>query len=188
MARTRHTMTLFARRTAVLSACIAVLLAVGCTRTPTPDDAAIPDAAEDQAPAPVSTLPENAFAVTVTLTPVALQRLRAEGESIVVAADYFGYPTIAAQQRRVPGTEDPWLTLHTVEVTPDAAGVARFPSIAIDPARLALVEGGDVQVNVNVWSARRKVADNLLDCGLFQDTLEAAVRGPVEIDCKLIAE
>ena len=41
---------------------------------------------------------------------------------------------------------------------------------------------------INVFSGRHSSPDNLLDCGLFQDKIAVAARGPIQIRCKLIGE
>ncbi|MEZ0471382.1 hypothetical protein [Luteimonas salinilitoris] len=170
------------RRT-MFALALALLPLTGCERGPTPAaDAEAPPAA-----APIAR-GDNGFEVVVTLSETAARALAATGESVIVAADYFGYPTVAAQQRELPGTEDPWLTLHRQQVELEGAGTAEFPSVALDPAQLELVERGRPQLLINVYSGRRSSEDNLLDCGTFQDALSLAVRNGVAIECKLIAE
>jgi len=111
---------------------------------------------------------------------------------VVVSVEYFGYPSVSARQRQLPGSEEPWLLLASCQVTLDAAGAADFPDVALDPGRLQMVEEGRPHVRVDVFSSGaggdEAAEDNLLDCGTFQGALAAAVREGVDIDCKLIAE
>ncbi|NZA27332.1 hypothetical protein H0E84_13150 [Luteimonas sp. SJ-92] len=166
-------------RIALLSALAAALF--GCERTPSPADGPSPAAA----PAAGG---DNGFEVQVELSDTARRALAAAGESVVVSADYFGYPTVAAQQRELPGTGEGWLTLHEQKIELEGAGTATFAPVALDPGQLQLVERGRAQLLINVYSGRRSSEDNLLDCGTFQDALAVAVRGGVHIECKLIAE
>lgn len=73
--------------------------------------------------------------------------------------------------------------------TLDGNVVARFPAVSLDAKQLAWTDAPDApQVNVNVYSGRRSSPDNLLDCGMFQDTLAVAAQSPVRISCGLIGE
>jgi len=155
------------------------------TSTPVATTAAAPQTAETVS---------NAFNVEIKLSPAARERLTSQRESLIATAEYFGYPTAQAQAQHVPGSENPWLTLHRAQVELedtqlDGTPTARFPAVTLDPKQLASTEApGTPQVNINVYSGRRSSSDNLLDCGMFQDTLEIAVRTPIEVSCKLISE
>ena len=165
----------------MLFASFATLTLAGCEPAPTPDtDPHL------QAVAPVAS-GNNAFQVRVTLSEAAAGTLEADGETIVVSADYFGYPSVSAQQRQLPGAEEPWLALARHQVALEAAGSAAFPERLLDTERLQMVEDGRPHVRVQARSAGAD-GDNLLDCGTFQGALAEAVRAGVDIDCKLIAE
>jgi len=169
------------RRVAALCA-LALLAACERTSLPSPSADALPPAAGAQAQA------ANAFSVQVSLSPAARKQLADSKETIIVDADYFGYPTVAAQQQKVPGSENPWLTLHEAQMELDAPGTARFASVTLDETQLGLIEKRAPEVNINVYSGRKSSPDNLLDCGMFQDKLQVATRTNIEIDCKLISE
>lgn len=170
----------------VLSAAVIAAALAGCEPAPTPDT----DPHLQQVPAVATG--DNAFQVRVTLSEAALAALEANVEAVVVSVEYFGYPSVSAQQRQLPGSEEPWLLLASRQVTLDAAGAADFPEVALDPERLQMVEEGRPHVRVDVFSSGaggdEAAEDNLLDCGTFQGALAAAVREGVDIDCKLIAE
>lgn len=181
-------------RSVLFTAFIALAM-TGCEPAPTPDTD------PHLQPVPPVARGDNAFQVRVTLSEAAAGALDANDESIVVAADYFGYPSVSAQQRQLPGTEEPWLLLARRQVELDAAGAAGFPEVALDAERLQMVEQGRPHLRVDVYSAAAGATDpaapgtgdeategNLLDCGTFQGELAAAVRSGVDIDCKLIAE
>ncbi|MDH5824554.1 hypothetical protein QFW77_16390 [Luteimonas sp. RD2P54] len=170
-----------ARTTLMLA--LAAAASTGCERTPTPaGEAGAPAGAAAPARA------DNGFEVEVTLSEAAARALAAGGESVVVSADYFGYPTVAAQQRELPGTGDGWLSLHERKLELEGAGRVAFAPVNFDAGQLQLIERGQPQLLINVYSGRRSSEDNLLDCGTFQDALAVAVRSGVHIECKLIAE
>ena len=150
-----------------------------------------PPAADAQRVAGTSS---NAFNVQIHLSPAARERMASQHESLIVSADYFGEPSADAIAQHVPGSENPWLTLHRAQVEMDGARldgdvVARFPAVALDPKQLAWTDASDApQVNINVYSGRRSSPDNLLDCGMFQDALVIAASAPIKISCGLIGE
>ncbi len=130
----------------------------------------------------------NDFAVGVTLSKAAQERLKGT-ETVIVSADYFGYPSQAAIDGKVPGSENPWLTLHRRQIELPGAGMASFPSVSFDPEQLKWVENPrQPEVNINVFSGRKSSPDNLLDCQMFQDTLATARKAPVRLHCQLIGE
>jgi len=165
-----------------------------CARESAPPPAASAEVPSQPAAEPEVSAESNAFTVEITLSAVARERLATQNESLIASADYFGYPSAQAQAQRVPGSENPWLTLHRAQVELegaqlDGAPAARFPAVAFDAEQLAWTGAPDApQVNINVYSGRRSSPDNLLDCGMFQDTLAVASRAPIRLSCSLIAE
>lgn len=166
---------------APIAACALAGLLVACTRTPTGADAA-PAARPADPPGDAA-----AVVVTVTLSEAAARVIAVERETVTIDAEWFGYPTVAAQQRGEPGTEQPWLSLHRETRTLEGAGRVRFRVPAFAPDRLALIEQGRPHLLVEV-AAGGDDGQALLDCGTFQDRLSVAVRDGVGIDCRLVAE
>jgi len=167
-----------------------------CQRAPeaATDKPAGPAPAQPATDATHATATSNAFDVQIALSPAARERLVSQHESLIANAEYFGYPNAQAQARRVPGSDNPWLALHRAQVELEGAQLddmptARFPAVALDAEQLAWTDAPDApQVNINVYSGRRSSPDNLLDCGMFQDTLATAARSPIGISCRLISE
>lgn len=177
---------------------VAILLTLtACQREAATDTsstpASTPVATAAATPQPVEAAP-NAFNVEIKLSPAARERLTSQRESLIATAEYFGYPSAQAQAQHVPGSGNPWLTLHRAQVELegtqlDGTPTARFLAVTLDPRQLAWTDApGTPQVNINVYSGRRSSPDNLLDCGMFQDTLAIAVRTPIEVSCTLIGE
>lgn len=174
-------------RTWMVAASIAGIVACGRVTESSPKEAT-------PAASRATTTTSNAFNVEITLTPAARERLVSQHESLIVSADYFGYPSAQAQAQHVPGSENPWLTLHRKQVELegvqlDGTPVAHFPAVSLNAKQLAWTDAPDApQVNLNVYSGRRSSPDNLLDCTMFQDTLAVASRAPIRLACGLIGE
>lgn len=129
--------------------------------------------------------PQDSFSVVVTMTPAAAERLTRDHEGVVVSAWYYADPKKGAERQANPvGLVD----LGTEELALDGAGgQAHVSGSTIDPAAFALI-GGPLQVNVNIWSARRSGPDNILACDFFDGLLSRAQMAPVELRCGLIVE
>ena len=169
-----------ARFPSPLATLVALALTLpGCTRAPAP--------ADEMADAPSSTRGEG-FTVTLSLSEAAARIVAVEHATIIVAAEWFGYPTVAAQQRRLPGTEQPWLSLHRETREIGGAGEVHFRSPEFAPGDLALIERGQPQLRIDVHEDDDGAQGALLDCGAFQGELATAVRIGVDIDCRLAAE
>ncbi len=126
------------------------------------------------------------FTVEVSLSPKAAARLASMGEGITVSAMFYGDPTPAAR-RQVD--EMGQVDIGREEVTiPGQSGTASITGGSITASKLALLRNRNIKVLINVYSARKKSADNLLFCDLFQDTVTLAASHPIHIGCKLIAE
>lgn len=124
-----------------------------------------------------------AFDVRLTLTPRAAEKLVATKERVIVNSMFWGAPNAAAkpsvdEMGQIPLGED------FVEVAPESATVT-VPAANFDPDALANIEGAP-QVLVNVYSARKVHADNLLDCGIYEGPVAMAQQKPVDIRCDLI--
>ena len=128
-----------------------------------------------------------AFTVAVTLSPRAAESLAAASEGITVVAFYTGEATRAARRQ---ANQMGQISLATRRVAiPGRPGTASFPAIPVSAAKLNNVQGRRLDLLVNVYSSRLSNADNLLDCGIFQDTVQAAAASsPLQIACKLIEE
>lgn len=126
----------------------------------------------------------HAFEIGLTLTPRAADKLVAMRERVVVDAMYFGLPV----REDAPGIdahgEHVALGADRVEVDP-ANAVVKAPGTGFDATHIKSVRG-EPEVLVNVYSARRAHADNLLSCGSYQGPVTMAQKQPVAIACDLI--
>lgn len=151
------------------------LLATACAPT---GDVEAPVSGADAPPSPY------AFEVRLTMTPRAAEKLASMNERVIVDAMYFGL----AASADAPGVDDHGMEVglgsDEVEVAPQNA-VVTTPGSGFDPTHIASIKG-EPEVLVNVYSARKSHADNLLSCGIYQGPVKMAQQKPVEIQCDLI--
>ncbi|QFU16330.1 hypothetical protein [Microvirga thermotolerans] len=128
------------------------------------------------------------FGLTVDLSfsPKAAAKLSSLSEGVVVAAFFSGPPTPAAR-KRADETGRIFLGNEKVTVESDVRS-ARLTGRVVPRNRLDWVEDRKVEVLVNVYSARRRGPDNILDCDVFEGEVAEAAKAPVRIGCKLIGE
>lgn len=142
-----------------------------------------PDPAEPVASAtPVAPTP-HAFQVQLTFTPRAAEKLVATKELVTIAGMYWGLPTAAA----APTADEVGqinLGVDYIDVSPEN-GAYMVPGSGFDDSKIESVDGAP-QVLVNVYSARKTHADNLLNCGIYEGPIAMAQQRPVEIQCDLI--
>lgn len=162
----------------VAAALLPLLLLCACQRKPAPPPVAPVDMKTP--PAPVE---PYGFDIALTLSPAARAKLERIHEKVEVAAMYSGLPTETGQSKADDvGQVD--LGADRVQVEP-AATTVHVSGAGLDKAKLQYVNG-DPLVLVNIYTARKAAKDNLLDCGIFEDTVKKAQAAPVAISCKLI--
>ncbi len=121
------------------------------------------------------------YTVVVTLSPKAKQKLTSSGETVRVAAYYFG--------EAKPG--EPADEAGEVQLGTEAKDIVSGNSVSLGglslPAKeVAKIVGGRPQLLINIYSGRKVFPDNILDCGIWQD--DAAKAATLPISCKLIGE
>lgn len=171
---------------------ITCLIAAGCARQEAPDEDVAPSSIETPAGPPAQaptgpSIPAATIApvnVRITLSPLAKAGLEAAQEGISVAATYAGDPKASAAAQAGPsGMID--LGKNTQQLSGEGAVV--FEDDVIDKNRLALIDG-EVQLTINVISAKKSTPENLLACPFYWDTLANAGKGTVQIHCTLVTE
>jgi hypothetical protein len=123
----------------------------------------------------------HAFDVQLTFTPRAAEKLAASNERVVVNGMYWG---VAKQGAASAMDGQATLGSDEVEVAPENAKIV-VSGAGVDETRIADIDGAP-QVLVNVYSARRSHADNLLNCGIYEGPVSMAQQKPIEIQCDLI--
>jgi hypothetical protein len=106
-------------------------------------------------------------------------------EGIVVSASYYGDPMPSAERHaNQVGQID--LGREKIE-TPGYALTVHVSGANVDRSRLAWIHG-PVMLNVNVYSARRRGPDNILNCDFFDGKFQDATGKPLALHCSLITE
>lgn len=121
----------------------------------------------------------GSYKVQLTFTPGAQAKLRDLGEKVTIANMFYGTPKDAAA-----AGDDGQFQLG--EVMRDVAPQNQIVTIAEPTLDKVSEIDGKPMLLINVYSARQKAPDNLLNCGIFDDTLAKAEALPIQIECDLI--
>jgi hypothetical protein len=130
--------------------------------------------------------PNEPIVVKVSFSDAAQAKLKESGERVTINAMYYAEPKPSIADRLEPG--DPGVALGEDLVEID--GVTQEATVpgAFDTAKANAEAQGDVRVLLNVYTARKVFEDNLLSCGIYDDTVEKAGREGMAIECALIEE
>lgn len=134
---------------------------------------------------------DMSVAINVTLSDRATARLASDKESIIAFASYSAEPkknavatATKADAIGPDGMVDLTPTQESVEIS-GKGGAARITGKNIDAKRLSWITG-PLHVNVNVASARKSSADNILDCDFIDGPLKKVQEAPITLRCGLI--
>ena len=171
--------------------CFAVLMSSAAVLTacqPAAPAAEAPVAVDEPAPAEAIDF-SMPFNLQINFSPAAAAKLAETGERVKVDAMYYAEPkdeTVAGELE----AGDPGVWLGTEELFLEGAdGLMPVPGY-FENGIAAEKTTGPVRALVNVYSAREKSADNILSCGIVDETLEALSEAatPSVIACALIEE
>jgi hypothetical protein len=123
------------------------------------------------------------YTVVLTLSDKAAARLSGSHETVHINALYFGEAIKPSD-----GDEMGEVQLGTEDADIPGAGEAQLGKIALKASDIAKIKDSDPQLLINVYTSRKVFEDNLLDCGIFQDSVTVAAKAPIAISCKLIGE
>ena len=172
---------------------IFALIATGCARreeaepeAPTSTTPLSEAAAQAEAEKQVPAATISPVKVQVTLSPAAQALLKAKSEKVLVVATYSGDASTADQAQKM-ADDSGMINLGENKQTLDTAGSVIFQDDVIDKSRLGFIIG-EVQLTINVTSAKTATSDNLLACPFYWETLAEAGKATVQIACKTIAE
>jgi hypothetical protein len=125
------------------------------------------------------------FDIQISLSSKAASKLASLSEGIVVSATWSGNPRSGAERlANQAGQID--LGRQTIELSgrPQTAHIT-----APHPAQGLLGEiQGPVELNVNVYSARRSGPDNILNCDFYDGNQQDVLHKPLAVHCSLITE
>ena len=124
------------------------------------------------------------FDVDIVLSPRAADRLRATKEGITVNASYSGDPKPGAEKQ---ANEIGRISLGVERIMlAGQAGRVHVSGEKVAVDRLAWIQGN---VNVNVYSSRRRSEDNILSCDFIDAEVAKVVAAqPITLRCALITE
>lgn len=172
---------------------IFALIATGCARREEAEPEAPPSTAplseaaaqaEAEKLVPVATIAP--VKVQVTLSPAAQALLKSKSEKVQVLATYSGDPKASDQAQKMADASG-MIKLGENKQTLDGAGSVVFQDDVIDKSRLDFIVG-EVQLTINVTSAKTSTSENLLACPFYWKTLAEAGKENVQIACTTLAE
>ena len=134
------------------------------------------------APAPAT----FSFYVTVTYSQRAMDTLVAAKETVIVAGYLTASPIPGTPKQYVDRMGEIGLGDVQKEIAPGA--IATFDGVKPTPAMMKWVDGNGPQLLINVYSGRKSSPNNLLDCGIYEGSLQAIQGQSIPISCKLIGE
>jgi hypothetical protein len=133
---------------------------------------------------PVAAL--SSFTVTVTYSQKAMDTLLAGKETVIVAGYLTASPISGTPKQYVDHVGEIGRGEGQKEIAPGA--IATFDSVKPTPAMMKWVDSSGPQLLINVYSGRKSSPNNLLDCGIYEGSLQAVNGQSIPISCKLIGE
>lgn len=121
--------------------------------------------------------------VDISLTPAAAAELARTHEGISASAAWEGEPNASGLKHL---DETGRIFIGREDQTREGAGLLHFAG-KLDPVTLAR-STKDINVNVNVFSARKGNADNILDCDFVDGPADRVSGRTFPILCSLITE
>lgn len=126
------------------------------------------------------------FAIAVKLSNEADKRLRSVGETVKVIAYFDGDALPGQAQDNAPFRD---VFLGNDEKLVDANLVARFENSRVPQSDWNRLSDENYFVTINIVSARKAVANNLLECAdPISQRIQSFAGKTVEVHCKLIGE
>lgn len=123
------------------------------------------------------------FSISVRLSEAAEKRLKSMHESVLVIAYFDGDPLPGQGKDNSPFRG---VFLGSDEMLVDAENVATFNSTRISQGNWIRLSNKDYFVTINVVSARKASANNLLDCGVPEGRISTFAGRATEIPCRLL--
>ncbi|MGA2570301.1 MAG: hypothetical protein ABSF23_07250 [Terracidiphilus sp.] len=143
-------------------------------------------AQQQKAPAVQGIPVQPGFTVKVTYSQKAMSTLVTRKETVVVAGYLYGFPKQGTPKRLIDEIGQVDLGEIKQEVVPGA--MATFDKIKPDQTLLKWLDSQGLQLLINVFSGRKSTQDNLLDCGIYEGSLQSVQGKSIPISCKLIGE
>ncbi len=133
---------------------------------------------------PATTVP--GFTVTVTYSQKAMATLVAGKETVIVVGYLYGFPIQGTPKQDVDHVGQIDMGEVKKEIAPGAT--AKFDSVKLNQPMMKWMDSQGPQLLINVYSGRKSSPNNLLDCGIYEGSLQAIQGQSIPIACKLIGE
>jgi hypothetical protein len=126
------------------------------------------------------------YKVELTFTPRTITELRAMSEKVTIANWYYGLAKEGTPESAREENDQIALGENLMEVDP----ANQIVSVSVSPFKADKLKhvDGEPMLLINVYTARKAHPDNLINCGIFDDTLAKAEPTTIEISCDLIKE
>jgi hypothetical protein len=135
-------------------------------------------------PAPPAAL--SSFTVKITYSHKAMDTLVAGKETVIVAGYLTASPIPSTPKQYVDHVGE--LGLGEVDREIALGAIATFNNVKPNQAMMKWVDSSGPQLLINVYSGRKSSPNNLLDCGIYEGSLQAVQGQSIPISCKLIGE
>jgi hypothetical protein len=126
------------------------------------------------------------FTVKVAYSQKAMDTLVVGKETVIVAGYLTASPIAGTPKQFVDRMGELGLGQVQKEIAPGA--IATFASVKPTPAMMKWVDSSGPLLLINVYSGRKSSPNNLLDCGIYEGSLQAVNGQSIPISCKLIGE
>lgn len=124
-----------------------------------------------------------AFDIDVRLNPEAEAKLRADNETVIVAAYFSGVPTDTTSKSYLKSHEYSVVN-HRIELR--NSRTARFENVKFPKAVYDSLADKDIHLLINVYSGRKASADNLLACSILEAAMSTVKGKRFTITGKLV--
>ncbi|MCG2839708.1 hypothetical protein L6Q21_01770 [Sandaracinobacter sp. RS1-74] len=125
------------------------------------------------------------FDLRILLSQKAAEDLARRGEGIIVSANYYGTPMVAARRHaNAAGMIDLGEETRTLSKPP---GSVRLTGDPVDRKKIGWLQEPPM-VNVNIFTARRSSPDNLISCDFIDGPVARVAGRTTTLTCSLIGE
>ncbi|MBI1224370.1 MAG: hypothetical protein GC192_03955 [Bacteroidetes bacterium] len=126
------------------------------------------------------------FEVEVMKSPKAAADMKKRNETVIVSAMFYGEPLDPKEKAK---GEDGQISVLNKDLELTGTGrIARFEGLKFHKNLLKKIEGGDINLLINVYSGRKSSEDNLLACGLVDAKASNFGDHRYLVACPLITE
>jgi hypothetical protein len=166
---------------------VLTLLMVACTKHRAGHSESEKRAASERNNATAMAPASPEFSVSVRLSDVAKKTLIESKETIIVAGYFAGHPKQGTEQRYLD-IKSGEVDLGDVEAEIHPGETATFNDLKLNPDALGLVDSHGPNILIDVFSGRKSSKDNLLDCEVYDGSLDSVHGRTIEIPCQVIVE